>query len=156
MARWSRIAAALALCLLLTGCPAAGAGRPTGNGAAGGPLHGAAAGGGPSGGATVPDPAELPVDPGAAPSTPAAVDAPRLPPYQGPPAGGPPSAGPLTTVRAALDLTPGSAGSAFRAEDVVAAPGGGAYVSLAPEDGGTGRRLVTVGRAGSRLAVLRS
>lgn len=156
MARWSRIAAALALCLLLTGCPAAGAGRPTGNGAAGGPLHGAAAGGGPSGGATVPDPAELPVDPGAAPSTPAAVEAVRLPPYQGPPTGGPPSAGPLTTVRAAVHLPPGPAGTSSLAEQVTAAPGGGAYVSLAPDDGGGDRRLVTLGRSGSALTVLRS
>jgi hypothetical protein len=58
-------------------------------------------------------------------------------------------------VRAAVELTPG-AGADFRADDVLAAPGGGAYVSLAPGNGGGARRLVTVGRTGSALAVLRS
>jgi hypothetical protein len=59
-------------------------------------------------------------------------------------------------VRAAVELTPGTAGTSYDADTVVAAPGGGAYVSLAPEDGGAARQLVTVGRIGSALGVLRS
>lgn len=146
MAGWSRIAGALALCLLLAGCPATGAGSRSNGRPAAAPGGGAVLG---------PDGAADAGDPAAPASTPSA-NAPRLPPYQGPPPGGPPSAGPLTTVRAAVELAPGPGGTAFSAEDVVAAPGGGAYVSLAPEDGGTARRLVTVGRSGSTLAVLRS
>ncbi|MDQ1660477.1 MAG: hypothetical protein QOJ68_457 [Blastococcus sp.] len=141
MARWSHIAAAMALCLLLAGCPATGAVRGTAHGG----LDGAAAIGSDGAAGT-----GVPLDPG---SSPTAENSPRLPPYQGPPAGGPPSAGPLTTVRAAVEL---ASGTAFRADDVVAAPSGGAYVSLAPQDGGGARRLVTVGRTGSRLEVLRS
>jgi hypothetical protein len=144
MARWSRIAAAMALCLLLAGCPATSAVRGTAHGG----LDGAA-GIGSDGAPGAGDPP----DPGPSATV---EDSPRLPPYQGPPVGGPPSAGPLSTVRAAVELTPGTAGTAFRADDVVAAPGGGAYVSLAPDDGGTARRLVTVGRNGSALEVVRS
>lgn len=162
MTRWSGFAAALASCLLLAGCPAPGsggaAGHPgsvAGDGAAGGVVGGAVGGavdGSAPGSGGSAGPAEPPA--GSPGSTPPGRNFHPLPPYQGPPAGGPPSAGPLTTVQAAVDLTPG--GASYRAEEVVAAPGGGAYVSLAPDDGGAARRLATVGRSGSALAVLRS
>lgn len=150
MARWSSLAAALASCVLLAGCPAPGVGGGT-NAAAGGAGTGGAlpgSGGLPAAG----DPLGSTPAPGPAPR---ARTFPRLPPYQGPPPNGPPSAGPLTTVRAAVDLAAGE-GTTVRAEEVLAAPGGGAYVSLAPGDGGTTRQLVTVARTGSGLAVLRT
>jgi hypothetical protein len=59
-------------------------------------------------------------------------------------------------VRAAVDLTPGADTASFRAEAVVAAPGGSAYVLLASDDGSAAPRLVTVGRSGTAPAVLRS
>ena len=136
MTRWSGIAAALVSCLLLAGCPRGG---PAGDGAGLGSGGPAVAG-----------------DPQNTGSPLAATGLPRLPPYQGPPGGGPPSAGPLTSVRAALDLAPGTGGAAFSAEAVVAAPGGGAYVSLIPDDRSVAPRLVSVGRAGTALTVLRS
>lgn len=160
MTRWPRVATALAVCLLLAGCPAGGvAGGGTGGARGGGSggvlVGGRAADGGASGAGRAGDPLE-PLRPDPPRSTRPAGGSPRLPPYQGPPAGGPPSAGPLTTVRAAVDLTPGGTGTSLRAEDVVAAPGGGAYVSLAPDDGGAARRLLTVGRSGTAMTVLRS
>ena len=136
MTRWSRIAAALASCLLLTGCPRGGtAADAVGTG------PGRAAGAGEQQNPKSPLPAQ---------------GLPRLAPYQGPPAGGPPSAGPLTTVRDAVDLSPGTAGAIFSADGVVAAPGGGAYVSLIPGDRSVPARLVTVGRSGTTLTVVRS
>jgi hypothetical protein len=138
MTRWSRVAAAPALCLLLAACTGdasadiatVGPGRPV---ASAGQLR------------THPPQPGLPSHG----STP-------LPPYQGPPAGGPPSGGPLTTVLAAVDLSPAMAGRFSLAEAVVAAPRGVAYVSMAADDGSGIRRLATVGPSAGRTGVIRS
>ncbi|MDQ1660478.1 MAG: hypothetical protein QOJ68_458 [Blastococcus sp.] len=64
--------------------------------------------------------------------------------------------GPLRTVQAAVDLTPAMAGRFSLAEAVVAAPRGGAYVSMAADDGSGIRRLATVGQSATGLGVTRS
>ena len=80
-----------------------------------------------------------------------------LPPvYEGPPADAPPSAGPLTSVRAAVDLTPAIPGYFSRAEAVVPAPDGGAYVVVSPEQPGPRQQLVTVAGAAGGYAITRS
>jgi len=70
--------------------------------------------------------------------------APPPPVYAGPPTDAPASAGPLTSLRAAVDLTPAIPGYFSRAEAAVAAPDGGAYVVVSPEQSGPRQQLVTV------------
>ncbi len=119
MTRWRRPAAAVLACgLVLTtsGCPA-GDGDPP------------------------PDPTPSAVDVGPARPTDASTD---LPAYTGPPAGGPASAGPVTRVQAAVDLTPATPGTFARVMSAVAAPDGGAFALVTPEDGTLPSSLVTL------------
>ena len=87
---------------------------------------------------------------------PARPTTPPPPVYEGPPPDAPPSAGPLTTVRAAVDLTPAIPGYFSRAEAAVAAPDGGAYVVVSPEQPGPRQQLVTVAGAAGGFAIVRS
>ena len=82
--------------------------------------------------------------------------APLAPVYAGPPPDAPPSAGPLTSLRAAVDLTPAIPGYFSRAEAAVAAPDGGAYVVVSPEQPGPRQQLVTVAGAAGGFAITRS
>jgi hypothetical protein len=82
--------------------------------------------------------------------------APPQPIYDGPPPDAPASAGPLTSVRAAVDLTPAIPGYFSRAEPAVAAPDGGAYVVVSPEQPGPRQQLVTVAGAAGGYAIVRS
>ncbi|WP_448627790.1 hypothetical protein [Geodermatophilus sp. URMC 64] len=79
-----------------------------------------------------------------------------LPAYAGPPADAPPSAGPLTRLRAAVDLSPATPGPFWRARSTVAAADGGAYVVLDKEGDGRPQRLATVSPAGGGFAVTAS
>ena len=124
----------LAGCLLATaaGCPADEGERPE-------PSSSAGPSAGPSSGSVAPDrPTEATTG---------------LPAYGGPPPGAPPSSGPLTTLTAAVDLTPAAPGVFVSPDAAVAAPDGGAYVVLTPEEPGQDSLLVTVGPAPGGPAV---
>lgn len=90
------------------------------------------------------------------PELPGRRTGPAPPLYEGPPADAPPSAGPLTSLRAAVDLTPAIPGYFSRAEAAVAAPDGGAYVVVSPEQPGPQQQLVTVAGAGGGYAITRT
>lgn len=79
-----------------------------------------------------------------------------LPAYQGPPPEGPRSSGPVTRLRAAVDLTPAASGIFSRVRFAAAAPDGGGYVVLTPDDAGLPERLGTVSLVGGRFAVTAS
>jgi hypothetical protein len=130
-ARAWRVVAALAACLVLTGCPSLV--DPPDDRASDSPARPGR---------------ELPALPTGA-ST-------GLPAYGGPPSGAPASAGPLETLEAAVDLTAATPRVFARATAAVAAPGGGAYVLLTPADADLAQRVVTVGGASTGFGIVRS
>jgi len=124
--RRRRAAGALVGCALLTGCPA--------------PVERA------------PEPSATSQPADALPGRPTGASI-ELPAYDGPPPDAPPSRGPLATVIAAVDLTPATPGVFARTAGVVAAPGGGAYVLLSPQNRALPQSLVTVDATGVRGSV---
>jgi hypothetical protein len=128
--RW-RMAAALAACLLLTGCPSL-VDKPEDRAS------------------DSPAPATLGL-----PSLPTGASI-GLPGYDGPPAGGPASLGPLVTLQAAVDLTPATPRVFARETAATAAPDGGAYVLLTPANADLAQRVVTVGGPSTGFAIVRS